>query len=348
MCVHDLCPDTLSCLLDRLVLADLARASRVRRAWRDAAGHKRQEWDRASVPIEVPRRPQFVTQLPGGDALLTHRWSHRLHVYTASGIRPRVLGSFGDGSLQFDTPRGVACAAARLYVVDSGNDRLQAFSVGADDCGAEPAALPISHMVRGSALTLHQKATKFGLLESAELQKLRYVCDHPFMRAQRLAVDGSTLYVLCEHAYATNTTALIYLVELATLEHGAAFPARYECFMLPSATRASGLTAHRERVYIADRGADQVRIFAPDAIAGAPRRLGWGQALSFGRTGDLPGEFRSPTHVSVTCPLHDYCMSVTWPLHARYMAQASSALRQTCVSSTMLLCASSKAAVSSC
>ncbi len=68
-----------------------------------------------------------------GDIFVANRESHQIQVFSPSGTSLFIYGSRGTADGQFTFPQGIAFAPnGTLYVDDSGNDRIQEFTVGTD------------------------------------------------------------------------------------------------------------------------------------------------------------------------------------------------------------------------
>ena len=66
-----------------------------------------------------------------GDVFVANRESHQIQVFSSSGTSLWIYGSRGTADDQFTFPQGIAFAPnGTLYVDDSGNDRIQEFTVG--------------------------------------------------------------------------------------------------------------------------------------------------------------------------------------------------------------------------
>ena len=66
-----------------------------------------------------------------GDVFVANRESHQIQVFSPSGTPLWIYGSRGTADDQFTFPQGIAFAPnGTLYVDDSGNDRIQEFTVG--------------------------------------------------------------------------------------------------------------------------------------------------------------------------------------------------------------------------
>ena len=66
-----------------------------------------------------------------GDIFVANRESHQIQVFSPTGTPLWIYGSRGTADNQFTFPQGIAFAPnGTLYVDDSGNDRIQQFTVG--------------------------------------------------------------------------------------------------------------------------------------------------------------------------------------------------------------------------
>ncbi|HYT25804.1 MAG TPA: hypothetical protein VEP73_04895, partial [Actinomycetota bacterium] len=113
--------------------------------------------------------PAEIALAPGGDIFFADPSSHRVRKLTGDGhvvtvIGTGVQGAGGDGSgagTQLDRPSGVALdpATQRLYVGDTGNDRVLAFDLGAagvpllsTTAVPAPGSLALTHALGGALL----------------------------------------------------------------------------------------------------------------------------------------------------------------------------------------------------
>jgi len=78
--------------------------------------------------------PRGIAVDPMGRVLVVDSFNHRVQRFDPDGTFVSKFGanggdgSFGTGDGQFNTPRAVSVAAGRIWVADTGNDRLQAFT----------------------------------------------------------------------------------------------------------------------------------------------------------------------------------------------------------------------------
>jgi DNA-binding beta-propeller fold protein YncE len=81
-------------------------------------------WDFAIDPC--------VSCATAGDVFVANRESHQIQVFSATGTPLFIYGSRGTADDQFTFPQGIAFSpnGSDLFVDDSGNDRIQEFTVG--------------------------------------------------------------------------------------------------------------------------------------------------------------------------------------------------------------------------
>ena len=63
----------------------------------------------------------------GGDMLVVDHWGHRIEQLSSTGKHLRTVGTWGNGPLQFQRPRGVVIHphTGKVYVADCNNHRIQ-------------------------------------------------------------------------------------------------------------------------------------------------------------------------------------------------------------------------------
>lgn len=69
--------------------------------------------------------PVAIAATGTGLVAITDEHSHTVEVFTSDGAFVRRIGRRGTGPGQFDAPSGIAVDAEGMWVVDSGNDRIQ-------------------------------------------------------------------------------------------------------------------------------------------------------------------------------------------------------------------------------
>jgi DNA-binding beta-propeller fold protein YncE/ABC-type Fe3+ transport system permease subunit len=112
----------------------------------DACNHRIQVFDPEGRLLRVLGRvgraegelcyPYGLTLLPGGDLIVSEFGNSRLQRLGGGGGEPRgVIGVPGTGPGQLKTPWSVGAADALLFVLDSGNNRVQVIGMPALDLG---------------------------------------------------------------------------------------------------------------------------------------------------------------------------------------------------------------------
>ena len=77
--------------------------------------------------------PGIAVQPGTGDVFVANRESNQIEVFSPSGTSLAIDGGKGSADGDFSLPQGIAFAPdGDLYVSDSGNDRIQEFTVNAD------------------------------------------------------------------------------------------------------------------------------------------------------------------------------------------------------------------------
>lgn len=101
-----------------------------------AAGVFVRKWGKFGAGNGEFQYPRGIAVGPGGRILVVDSFNHRVQRFDPDGTFVMKFGanggdgSFGTGNGQFNTPRDVSVAAGKIWVADTGNDRVQAFTDG--------------------------------------------------------------------------------------------------------------------------------------------------------------------------------------------------------------------------
>ena len=304
----ELCSDTLSVLLDHLALADMGRAARVQRAWWIAAVAKQRSWNAALLrSIAAPRRPQFVAPMPDG-AVVTGRWSHRLHLIGTNGDA-RTVGSFGDAPLQFNTPKGVACDGNHLFVIDEQNQCIKVITVKGPPCCLSSTSLS------SSIRKCFEEAVRYdrlGVSSTLAPWVHAFLSQPEATRSFQLgnaAIDNGQIFVLVHHQQgpgsdllrrSRKSCVLVFSVEPVVPDGALGLRG---CLLVPGDARS--VAVRQRHLYLTTGGKHAVRIFeletsgadlahTADCYLSTPREL-----YHFGRQGSSPGEFNGPEGIAI-------------------------------------------------
>ena len=73
-------------------------------------------------------QPQYLEEGPNGTVLVSNFGSSKIQMYSQDGEFLSEFGSKGSGDGELDNPRGLLYLDGQIYVVDSGNHRIQVFT----------------------------------------------------------------------------------------------------------------------------------------------------------------------------------------------------------------------------
>lgn len=261
--------DLMLVLMDQMNAVGLNDVAPVCRAWRDAAAIKENEWcvlqpshTIAPEPLTYSTYSEFVATLPeehGNSARLIVSDTHnnRLQCLDRDGLKQGSYGRLGAATGQLNKPRGLVCDDEGVFVVDSGNRRVQKLPFPSEGHWAgEPLAISRS----SGTLTLR------GPMGIALAADHVFVCDT--LNHRVVVYDKRTLSFL--FAFGRRGVR----------------PGEFNC--------PCGIAAHDGQLYIADNRNSRVQVFRCDGgfshVLGA--RLGesavqlkapYGVALAAGR-----------------------------------------------------------------
>ena len=251
--------DMLHSILDRLGRISIQGAAPVCRSWREAAARKVLEW-RVLTPshtmVSAPgeRYSEFVTTLcdwtrptPSGETvwvIVSDTHQNRMACLDRDGRKLASVGRLGSGPLEFNKPRGLATDGTGLYVVESGNQRVQKISLPREDGSWAAESLAVSPAAPGRPLK-----GPMGLALSQTKNKLFVTDTHN----HRVAV------------FSTDTLAY-----LSSFGATGARPGEFDC--------PCGIAEHKGELFVADHRNNRVQVFSDEGsflrvLGGAEGRL---------------------------------------------------------------------------
>ncbi|KAL1514980.1 hypothetical protein AB1Y20_004055 [Prymnesium parvum] len=234
--------DLLLLLMDHMNAVSISDAARVSRAWREAAAIKENQWrilkpSHTISPADGESHSlysEFVATLPEvcGHAtrlIVSDTHNNRLQCLDRDGLQKARYGRHGFMPGCFSKPRGLVCDDVGVFVVDSGNRRVQKLPLPKDgDWSGEPLAVSIG--TGGEALR-----GPMGIALDRERVFVSDTYNHRIV------------------AYDRHTLAFLF-----AFGRRGARPGEFNC--------PCGIAAHEKRLYIADNGNSRVQVFSVDGV----------------------------------------------------------------------------------
>ena len=81
------------------------------------------------------RQPQHIAFSDNGDMFVTSAGDHCIYVHDKSGNRKAIIGYWGTGNLQFQSPYGIDISNGVVYVAESRGNRIHMLTTGGEFIG---------------------------------------------------------------------------------------------------------------------------------------------------------------------------------------------------------------------
>ena len=228
------------------------------------------------LPFSGPTRALLVEGLSSCDLFVCDCQNFRVQSLTPSGDLKFEFGGRGSGHGKFEYPTDIAAHDGRLFVADSANQRVEAFSVQDGSYAFTVASASSSRYYDGRLLNWP--------IALAVCRKRRhlYVCDGKGARVLvfKLCADKE---VQAPYEQAPDEQA-VYAFSIGVGAGGGRGEGELDW------PQGVAVSPDGEEVFVADSGHHRVQVFA--AEDGAFRRM-------WGRMGSLPGEMRGPVGIAV-------------------------------------------------
>ena len=82
-----------------------------------------------AIPVAGPATGPYIAFASDGSLLITAPEPHKIQRYSPEGVLQGEFGGFGEGLGSMRLPTGIASQGQTIWVAESGNNRIQKFTL---------------------------------------------------------------------------------------------------------------------------------------------------------------------------------------------------------------------------